>query len=316
MQFRKLGSTDMNFSAIGFGAWALGGGGWAFGWGPQDDEESIRAIHKAIDLGINWIDTAAVYGLGHSEEVVGRAIKGKRDDLYIATKCGLTWNAKGKIKGFVSKESVRKEVEDSLRRLDIDVIDLYQIHWPTKPKNDLEAWETMSDLVKEGKIRYAAVSNFNVKQLEAIMPVMKPASLQPPYSLIERGIEAEHLPYCGKHEIGVIPYSPMQCGLLTGKMTKERVANLPADDFRRKDPHFKEPALGQALEKVEILSEMAAGEGKTAAQMALAWVLRRPEITSAIVGTRNPKQIEETVAAADWTLTKDQANALDAIFSE
>ncbi|MFH1998353.1 MAG: aldo/keto reductase [Planctomycetota bacterium] len=315
MQFRRLGSTDMDFSIIGFGAWALGGGGWAFGWGPQDDRKSIDAIHRALDLGVNWIDTAAVYGLGHSEEVVSRAIQGRRDKIYIATKCGLTWNEKGKIKGHVSRDSVRKEVEDSLRRLDIDRIDLYQIHWPTRPANDLEAWETMADLVREGKIRYAAVSNFSVKQIEPLMEIKKPASLQPPYSLLERGIENGLLGFCREHEIGVVAYSPMQCGLLTGKMTAERVANLPEDDFRRKDPHFKEPNLSRTLQRVEQMKTMAQAAGRTPAQLSLAWVLSRPGVTSAIVGTRDPAQIEETVTAADRVLTEDEAQAVESLFA-
>jgi aryl-alcohol dehydrogenase-like predicted oxidoreductase len=311
MRTRRLGSTELELTVIGFGAWALGGGDWAFGWGSQDDRESIDAIHRALDLGVNWIDTAAVYGLGHSEEVVGKAVKGKRDRVIIATKCGLTWNRKGKIKGFLSSKSVREEVENSLRRLDIEVIDLYQIHWPFRPRDDLEAWGTLADLIDEGKIRYAGVSNFSVKQLDAIRGLHPPASLQPPYSMLERGIEQDLLEYCAGHDIGIVAYSPMQCGLLTGKMTRERVADFPRDDFRRKDRHFREPALSATLEMVEGLQEIAAGSGRTAAQLAIAWVLRRPEVTSAIIGTRNSRQIEETAPAADGGLDWAEINAVE-----
>jgi aryl-alcohol dehydrogenase-like predicted oxidoreductase len=315
MRTRRLGNTELELTVIGFGAWALGGGDWAFGWGPQDDAESIAAIKKSLDLGVNWIDTAAVYGLGHSEKIVGKAVKGRRDKVIIATKCGLTWNRKGKIKGFLSAKSVREEVDNSLRRLDIDVIDLYQIHWPTRPRDDLEAWQTLAELIEEGKIRYAGVSNFSKKQLEAIQGLHPPASLQPPYSMVERGVEKDLLAYCRDHEIGVVAYSPMQCGLLTGKMTLERVANLPREDFRRKDRHFKEPALGATLRMVEGLREIAEGCGRTVAQLAIAWVLRRPEVTSAIVGTRNDRQIEETAAAADWVLDEAQVAAVERLIA-
>ena len=230
MRTRRLGSNGPELTVIGFGAWALGGGGWAYGWGPQDDRQSIDAIHRALDLGVNWIDTAAVYGLGHSEEVVGRAVRDRRDRVFIATKCGLVWDAKGRIKGRTGARSVRKEVEASLRRLGTDRIDLYQIHWPTQAGNDLEAWEEMGRMMEEGKIRYAGVSNFDVKGLERLSAVRTPHSLQPPYSMLERGIEAEILPWCGSHGVGVIAYSPMQCGLLTGKMDKQRAESLPSDD--------------------------------------------------------------------------------------
>jgi aryl-alcohol dehydrogenase-like predicted oxidoreductase len=309
MRKRKLGNSDLKLTVIGFGAWALGGGEWAFGWGDQDDEASIEAIHRALDLGVNWIDTAAVYGLGRSEEVVGRALHGKRDRVIIATKCGLRWDHKGRIKGFLSAESVREEVENSLRRLDVDVIDLYQIHWPTKPKQDLEGWETMARLKEEGKVRHIGVSNFSVRQLEAIQAIHPVASLQPPYSLLEREVERELLPYCAASGIGVVAYSPMQCGLLTGKMTRERVASLPENDFRKRDRHFQEPDLSTALQMVEDLKAVATD--RSVAQLALAWVLRREEVTSAIVGTRHPRQIEETIKAADWKLTSEEIEAVE-----
>ncbi len=294
MRKRKLGWTDLELTVIGFGSWALGGGGWESGWGPQDDEESIAAIHRALDLGINWIDTAAVYGLGHSEEIIAKALRGMSEKPIIATKCGLVWNEKGEVFGCLKRDSIRKEVEDSLRRLEVEVIDLYQIHWPDPDPDIEEAWSTMADLVKEGKIRYAGVSNFNVEQMKRIEKIHPIASLQPPYSMIMRDIEKEILPYCAEKNMGVIVYSPMQKGLLTGKFTPERVKNLPPDDHRRSDPQFNEPLLSINLELVEKLKPIAEKHGRTLAQLAIAWVLRRPEVTAAIVGTRRPSQIEET----------------------
>jgi len=311
MRTRKLGSTGVELSVIGFGAWALGGGGWAFGWGPQDDAKSIDAIRAALDIGVNWIDTAPVYGLGHSEEVVGKAIKGARDRIFLATKCGLVWSDKGKIKGFIDKQSVRKETEDSLRRLGVDVIDLLQIHWPTKEKKDLEAWETMADLIDEGKIRYAGVSNFNIDRLEKISAIHKPASLQPPYSMLERGVEKELLGYCASNGTGVIAYSPLQCGLLTGGFSRARLENLPDDDFRRKDKQFQEPVFSSNLKLVEGLKAIADEAGMTCAQLALSWVLRREEVTSAITGARSPSQIEETAKAADRELGAEENEAIE-----
>lgn len=313
MRTRTLGRDGPELSVIGFGAWALGGGGWAFGWGPQDDRESIAAIHRALDLGVNWIDTAAVYGLGHSEEVVGRAVRDRRDRVFIATKCGLVWNEKGRIQGRTGAQSVRREVEASLRRLGTDRIDLYQIHWPTKKKDDLEAWEEMGRLMEEGKIRYAGVSNFDVKGLQRLSEIRRPQSLQPPYSMLERGVEGEILPWCEAHGIGVIAYSPMQCGLLSGKMTRARRDRLPEDDFRRRDRHFQEPAFSATLELVEGLRRLAAEADRTPAQLALAWVLRRPTVTAAITGTRHPAQIEETAAAAEWEPGRELEEAVETL---
>ena len=316
MKTRKLGATGLELSVIGLGAWAIGGGDWAYGWGPQDDRDSVDAIRRAIDLGVNWIDTAAAYGLGHSEEIVGKAVKGLRDRVTIATKCGLVWDEKGKIKGFVSAESVRNEVEASLRRLDVETIDLYQIHWPTREKNDLDGWAAIQKMIDEGKIRHAGVSNFSVKQLEAFATIRPPASLQPPYSMLERGVEDELLPYCAAKQIGVVAYSPMQCGLLTGKMTRERVDAMPDDDFRRTNHHFTEPALDATLDMVEGLKDIASSAGKSMAHLAIAWVLRRPEVTSAIVGSRNARQIEETVGAADWTLSEKEIDAVEKLIQD
>ena len=251
MKTRPLGKTGLQLTTIGLGTWAMGGGDWAFGWGPQDDEQSIRTIHRALDLGINWIDTAAVYGLGHCEEVVGRALRGLSQRPLIATKCERCWDDQGRIVTRLKRASVRAELEDSLRRLGVEVIDLYQIHWPQPDEDIEEAWGTIAELIREGKVRYGGVSNFNVDQLRRIQPMHPVASLQPPYSMLVRGVEAELLPYCGEHGIGVIVYSPMQKGLLTGKVTREWVAGLPADDHRRSDPQFQEPRLIANLALVE-----------------------------------------------------------------
>jgi len=313
MNTRKLGRTDLNLSNIGLGTWAIGGSGWKFSWGPQDDRESISAIRRALELGINWIDTAAVYGLGHSEEIVGKAIRGLRDKPIIATKCGRLGDRKGNLFGRLKKESIRSEVEASLKRLNIEVIDLYQIHWP-QPEEDIEeAWTTLGDLIKEGKIRYAGVSNFNIKQLKRVQPIHLVASFQPPYSMLERGIEGKILQYCSANNIGVIVYSPMQKGLLTGKFTRERVQNLSQDDHRRRDPRFQEPQLSANLKLVEDLRLIAEKSGRTVAQLAIAWVLRHPEVTAAIVGARRPSQIEETVVAGDWVLSKEDVAAIEAL---
>lgn len=316
MKTRKLGWTDLNLSTIGLGTWAMGGGGWKFSWGPQDDSESISAIQHAVELGINWIDTAAVYGLGHSEEIVGKAIKGLRDKPIIATKCERVWDKDGNIFGRLKKESIHSEVEESLKRLKIEVIDLYQIHWPEPDEDIEEAWTALGDLIKEGKIRYAGMSNFNLEQLKRIQPIHPVASFQPPYSMLERGIEKELLEYCSENNIGVIVYSPMQKGLLTGKFTRERVQNLPEDDHRRRDPRFQEPELSANFKLVEELRLLAEKSGRTVAQLAIAWVLRRPEVTAAIVGARRPSQIEETVVAGDWTLSKEQIAAIDLLLEK
>lgn len=316
MKTRKLGWTDLNLSTIGLGTWAIGGGKWKFSWGPQDDRESISAIQRALELGINWIDTAAVYGLGHSEEIVGKAIRGLRKKPIIATKCERVWDKDGNISGRLKKKSIRSEIEASLKRLKIEVIDLYQIHWPEPDEDIEEAWTTLGDLIKEGKIRYGGVSNFNLQQLKRVQPIHPVASLQPPYSMLERGIEKKILPYCSANNIGVVTYSPMQKGLLTGKFTRERVKNLPKDDHRRRDPRFQEPELSANLKLVEHLRSIAEKSGRTVAQLAIAWVLRRPEVTAAIVGARRPSQIEETVVAGDWMLSKEDIAAIDVLLEK
>lgn len=325
MQTRKLGYSDLHLTTVGLGTWAIGGGGWAFGWGPQDDAESIAAIRRALDpspgsgrgLGINWIDTAAVYGLGHSEEIVGQAIAGRRDEVIIATKCGLVWDEGSTTPyGRLKAESVRREVEASLRRLNVEVIDLYQIHWPDPAPDIEEAWGVIADLIREGKVRYGGVSNFSVEQLKRVQAIHPVASLQPPYSMIRRGIEEDLLPYCAANDIGVIVYSPMQAGLLAGKFTPERVANLPNDDWRKRSTHFREPELGANLALVEKLRPIAERNGRTVAQLAIAWVLRQAEVTAAIVGARRPSQIEETAPAGDWVLSAEDIAEIDALLAE
>jgi len=317
MQTRKLGYTDLHLTKVGLGTWAIGGGGWAYGWGPQDDAESMAAIRRALDLGINWIDTAAVYGLGHSEEIIGRALAGRRDEVIIATKCGLVWDEGSTTPyGRLKAESVRREAEASLRRLEVEVIDLYQIHWPDPDADIEEAWGVIADLIREGKVRYGGVSNFSVEQLKRVQAIHPVASLQPPYSMLRRGIEEDLLPYCAANDIGVIAYSPMQAGLLTGKFTKERVANLPDDDWRKRNSRFQEPDLSANLAFVEKLRPITERNGRTLAQLAIAWVLRRPEVTAAIVGARRPSHIEETAPAGDWVLSAEDIAEIDALLAE
>ena len=309
METRKLGKSDLTITRVGFGAWALGGGGWEFAWGPQDDADSIAAIHRALQLGVNWIDTAAVYGLGHSEEIVARALKEWRGPRpYVFTKCVLRWNEKGKIWKEFSPVSIRRECEDSLRRLQVDTIDLYQMHWPPeegKPGIE-EAWQTLAALKAEGKVRRIGVSNFNVAQIKRAEKIAPVTSLQPPYSLIRRQIEAEILPYCQKQGIGVINYAPMASGLLTGAMTRERAASLPADDFRSRNPEFREPRLSKNLELVERLRQVGARHRRTPGEVAIAWTLRHPAITAAIVGARNAKQAEGVMHAGELKLTAEE----------
>jgi aryl-alcohol dehydrogenase-like predicted oxidoreductase len=314
MKTRKLGWTDLNLTTIGLGTWAIGGGDWLFGWGPQDDAESLSAIVRGIELGINWIDTAPAYGLGHGEEVVGQALKKLKRKPIVATKCGIIWDENRKNYRRLSGERIRQEVEASLKRLGIDVIDLYQIHWPD-PESELEsAWQQISNMVKEGKVRYAGVCNCNIAQLKRIQPIHPVASLQPPYSMIERDAEESGLlDYCRGQNIGVVAYSPMQKGLLTGKFTRQRIEALPENDHRRRDLNFQEPRLTANLELVEKLEIIAKKHGSTAAQAAIDWVLRRPEMTSAIVGVRRPSQVEEIIPAGDRSLSPEDIKAIDAL---
>jgi len=315
VQKRQLGDTELNLTTVGLGTWAMGGP-WQFGWGPQDDNEAIAAILTALDKGINWIDTAPIYGLGHSEELVGKALKQTKQKPLIATKCGLLWDEKNERAPCLKKESIRKECHTSLKRLGVEVIDLYQMHWP-EPEEDVgEAWEEMAKLADEGKVRYIGVSNYNVEQIERVRKIHKVASLQPSYSMLHREVEDELLGYCAQNNIGVIAYSPMQRGLLTGKFSQERLAGLPLDDHRRRNPDFHEPQFTATLQLVERLKEIADRNGKTLAQLAISWVLRRPEVTAAIVGARRPDQIAETAPASDWNLSEKDIEKIEKLLAE
>jgi aryl-alcohol dehydrogenase-like predicted oxidoreductase len=319
MQTRQLGNSDLQITRVGYGAWAIGGSGWQFAWGAQDDGESIGAIHRTLDLGVNWIDTAAVYGLGHSEEVLARALReysGARP--YIFTKAGLRWNRNGEVEKVFRADSIRQEVDESLRRLQVDVIDLFQIHWP--PESDTpeleEAWSTMADLKKEGKVRWIGLSNFNVPQLRRAKKIAPITSLQPPYSLIHREVEEDVLPYCLREGIGVIVYSPMASGMLTGAMTRERISRLPKDDWRSSHPDFQEPQLSRNLALVEKLNEMANRHGRTAGEIAIAWTLRHPAVTAAIVGARNARQANGVMRAGELRLSDKEVNEIEDTYAE
>ena len=319
MQKRQLGNSDLQITPVGYGAWAIGGSGWQFAWGSQSDNDSIAAIHRALELGVNWIDTAAVYGLGHSEEVVARALKewsGPRP--YVFTKCGLRWDAKGEVSKVLRSDSIRREVEDSLRRLKLDVIDLYQIHWPPDPDSPEleEGWSTMADLKGEGKVRWIGVSNFDVKQIRRAKAIAPVTSVQPPYSLIHREVEEDILPYCLREGIGVIVYSPMASGLLTGAMTRERAAKLPKDDWRSSHPDFQEPRLSRTLELVEKLREIGNRHGRSPGEVAIAWTLRNPAVTGAIVGARNARQANGVMRAGELRLSDKEVNEIEEIADE
>ena len=319
MQTRTLGNSDLNITRVGYGAWAVGGSGWQFAWGAQNDNDSIAAIHRSLELGVNWIDTAAVYGLGHSEEVVARALKswsGPRP--YVFTKCALRWDAKGNIQKVLKADSIRREVEDSLRRLSVDVIDLYQIHWPPEPDSPEleEGWSTMADLKREGKVRWIGVSNFNVAQLKRAKAIAPVTSLQPPYSLLHREIEEDILPYCLREGIGVIVYSPMASGLLTGAMSRDRAAKLPKDDWRSSHPDFTEPNLSRNLALVELLREIAKRHNRSVGEVAIAWTLHHPAVTGAIVGARNARQAEGVMRAGDLRLNDKEVNEIEEFFAE
>ena len=316
MQTRKLGYTDLHLTTVGVGAWAIGGGGWKFSWGNQDDNDSVATLLRAVDMGVNWIDTAPVYGTGHSEEVVGVALKqlGARPRPIVATKCGRSWNEKREPFASLDAAVIRKEIDDSLRRLDVEVIDLYQMHWPQPEEKIEEAWGAMAEGVKAGKLRYIGVCNYNVAQLKRIQPIHPVASLQPPYSMLVRGVEDELLTYCAQNNIGVVAYSPMQKGILTDKFTREWVTGLSKDDHRAvHDARFQEPELSKNLKLVEGLKPIAQRNSRSVAQLSIAWVLRRPEVTSAIVGARKPAQIEETAGAGDWSLSQSDINAVNAL---
>lgn len=308
VETRRLGRDGPALSVIGFGAWAIGGGGYEWGWGPQDDAESIAAIRRALELGVNWIDTAAVYGLGHSEEVVGRALAGVRDRPFIATKCGQVWDDRGNIGDDLTSPSIRREVEASLRRLKVEALHLYQCHWPDPKTPVEETWQTMAALQDEGKVRYIGVSNFDVPLIQRCLAIRHVDSLQPPYSLLMRDVEEELLPFCAEQGIGIIAYSPLQSGLLTGRFDARRLA---PDDWRRRDQTFQPPMLERNLAFVERLRAIAGRHGKTPGQLAIAWVLRHPAVISAIVGARRPGHVDENVGAAGWRLGPEDLGEID-----
>ncbi len=317
METRQLGNSDLHLTRLGIGAWAIGGSGWNGSMGPQNESDSIPAIHAALDRGLNWIDTAALYGLGHSEEVIARALQGRSPRPYIFTKCERVWDASGTIGACLKAASVRKECEDSLRRLQVDVIDLYQIHWPEPDEDIEEAWTELARLKQEGKVRYVGVSNFNVSQMKRAQSIAPITSLQPPYSIVTREIEKEILPFALEKNIGVIVYSPMSAGLLTGAMTRERVANFSAEDWRRNLPNFQEPLLSRNLKLVECLREIGNRHGRTPGEVAIAWTLKNPTITGAIVGFRSPKQVSGIMGAAEFVLpSTEMAEIEDALKRE
>ena len=319
MKTRKLGNSDLLITPVGYGAWAIGGSGWQFAWGSQDDNDSIAAIHRALELGVNWIDTAAVYGLGHSEQVVARALKswpGPRP--YVFTKCGLRWDADGNVKKVLNANSIRHEVEDSLRRLSVEVIDLYQLHWPPDPDSaELEeGWSTLASLQREGKVRWIGVSNFSVQQLRRAQALASVTSMQPRYSLVHREVEDQVLPYCRQQNIGIIVYSPMASGLLTGAMTRERAGKLSKDDWRRTHPDFTEPNLSRNLALVEHLHRIARRHNRSTGEVAIAWTLHDAAVTGAIVGARNAHQAEGVMRAGELRLTDEDVSEIETFVTE
>lgn len=316
MEKRKLGNSDLEITRVGFGAWAIGGSGWDFAWGDQDDKESIEAIHKALDMGINWIDTAAVYGIGHSEEVVAKALKEYGGNKpYVFTKCVMVWDRNGHVRKVHDPESIRQECEDSLRRLQTNTIDLYQIHWPPDDDNEKikPAWEMLAKLKEEGKVRYIGVSNFNVEQMKIAESIAQITSLQPKYSLISRDIEKEILPYTHKQNIGVIVYSPMGSGILTGKYNRENIEKLPDDDWRKNSRDFNEPNLTKNLKLVEAMKQIASEHNRRIGEVAIAWTLKHEAVTAAIVGARNAKQAEEVMTAHDFVLSETEIRRLESV---
>ncbi|HEY6769211.1 MAG TPA: aldo/keto reductase [Candidatus Sulfotelmatobacter sp.] len=311
METRQLGNSELFITPIGIGAWAMGGSGWTWSWGPQNDDDSIAAIHEALDHGINWIDTAAVYGLGHSEEVVNQALRGRSQRPYVFTKCERTWDLNGEIGGTLKAASIRRECEDSLRRLDVDVIDLYQIHWPEPSADIEEGWTELAKLKQEGKVRYIGVSNFNVVEMQRAAAIAPITSLQPPYSMLARDVEQAILPFAERNNTGVIVYSPMYSGLLSGEMTRQRIRSLAAEDWRLQNPNFREPLLSKNLRLVELLREVGGQHGRTAGEVAIAWTLHNTAVTGAIVGMRNPKQVSGVIGAATFRLSSQEFNEIE-----
>jgi aryl-alcohol dehydrogenase-like predicted oxidoreductase len=316
MKAKRFGNSNMFITPVGFGAWAIGGSGWEFAWGGQDDSDSVAAIHEALDAGVNWIDTAAVYGLGHSEEVVARALAGMNNRPYVFTKCSMIWDEQRQIGHSLKGASIRRECEASLRRLGVDAIDLYQIHWPNPEEEIEEGWATMAKLKEEGKVRHIGVSNFDVDQMRRALAIAPITSLQPRYSLIHRDVEEEILPFAARQGIGVIAYSPMASGLLTGAMTRERIEQLSADDWRRNHPDFQEPLLSRNLRLVRLLKAIGAHHGCTPAEVAVAWVLHNRAVTGAIVGARKPGQIRGVLGAAGLRLSPRELGEVEAFFAK
>jgi aryl-alcohol dehydrogenase-like predicted oxidoreductase len=312
METKQLGTSDLHITPIGFGSWAIGGGGWEFAWGAQNDNDSVAAIHEALDVGINWIDTAAVYGLGHSEEIVARALEGVSHRPYVFTKCSMVWDERREIGHSLKAESIRRECEASLRRLKVDAIDLYQIHWPDPDEQIEEGWATMAALQKEGKVRNIGVSNFNLAQMTRIQSIAPITSLQPRYSLLHREIEEDILPFVSREHIGVIVYSPMASGLLTGAMTRQRIAELPADDWRKRHTDFREPQLTRNLRLVSLLRTIGKRHGRSPGEVAVAWVLRNSAVTGAIVGARRPGQVRGISEAANFWLSPAEISDIEA----
>jgi aryl-alcohol dehydrogenase-like predicted oxidoreductase len=311
MQKRQLGNSDLHITTLGIGAWAIGGGGWNGSMGPQNEDDSVPAVHAALDHGLNWIDTAALYGLGHSEEIVARALKGRTPRPYVFTKCERVWDSNGTIGASLKAESIRRECEGSLRRLQTDVIDLYQIHWPDPDEDIEEGWTELARLQQEGKVRYIGVSNFNVLQMRRAQAIAPITSLQPPYSIVTRAIEKEILPFAVRHKIGVIVYSPMSAGLLTGAMTHERVANFASEDWRRNLPNFKEPLLSRNLKLVERLRDIGNRHQRAPGEVAIAWTLHNPAVTGAIVGFRSAKQVSGIIGAAEFRLLPSEMREIE-----
>jgi aryl-alcohol dehydrogenase-like predicted oxidoreductase len=306
-----FGSTGMEITRVGFGAWAVGGGGFEWSWGAQEDEESIAAIHRALELGVNWIDTAAQYGFGHSEEVVGRAIAGLDERPYVFTKGGQPEGPGGATLHDLTRDGLRRELEGSLTRLGLDAVDLYQIHWPIPDEQIEEGWAALVELRDEGLAHHVGVSNFSVSQLQRAQSIGPVETLQPPYSLVDREAEEEILPFAEQAGIGVIVYSPMGSGLLTGRMTRERIESLPDDDWRKRSPEFREPRLSEHLNLVERLQAVAERHGVTPGAVAVAWTLRNPAVDAAIVGFRRPDQVDPIVLAADLALSEDDMTEIE-----
>ena len=316
MELRQLGNSDLRITPIGIGAWAIGGGGWNGSMGPQNDGDSVPAIHAALAYGLNWIDTAALYGLGHSEEMIARALDGFTPRPYIFTKCERVWDDNGKVGASLKAASIRRECEGSLRRLKADVIDLYQIHWPEPDEDIEEGWSELAKLKQEGKVRYIGVSNFSVSQMKRVQAIAPITSLQPPYAIVRRDIEKEILPFCASQNVGVIVYSPMYAGLLTGAMTKERVANFLPEDWRRNLPGFQEPALSRNLLCVEHLRTIGHRHGRSPGEVAIAWTLHHPAVTGAIVGFRSQKQVEGIIGAAEFRLSQTELNEIEQLVKQ